>query len=598
MAPADDDELSSVIQRRAELEATDFRARAQRTDEAGRPELLFPTVLHALSAAAKLGEGLGITIVQLDGHEERRSYRFLYNEAKRLAVSLERQGLRRGDRVLLLFPTSFDFFTAFFAVGVAGAVPVPAAPPTLLEDSDTTGERLLHQAEHAAATFCLHAEDFRKDVKALQKKARLLRHAFTLSELPPDSGPLPRSKASHRELGLLQYTSGSTGAPRGVALTHQNLAFNCHAIGAALKLDHRDLAVSWLPMHHDMGLIGTMLTCVYWRMPLVLLPPEAILLDPAAWLRAISRHKATISNGPNFAYALVNKRVDVAELSGVDLSSWRIAANGAERVSVDTMGAFARKFAPLGFKAESFAPAYGLAESTVAVTFHAPPEPMRVLHVDRVAMQEGRIEDAPGGEPIVGLGRAVPGTTLQVLNDQGVPLPDRRIGELHVSGPSVMRGYYRDPDATEVVLKDGRLATGDVGFLENGVLFLTGRKKDLLIVRGQNHAPEDVELAAESAEGVRGGGAIAFSLNDSEREAIVLVAETKITGGAEKKKLEDLIREKVSARSGLKLDDVVLIAPGELPKTTSGKKQRGRARALYREGKFSKVGLWSRLLGR
>jgi len=350
--------------------------------------------------------------------------------------------------------------------------------------------------------------------------------------------------------------------------------------------------VSWLPLYHDMGLIGTLLFPIYWRFPLVLMSPLAFLQRPSRWLWAVHRHRATMSAAPNFAYGLCVKRVRPAEREGLDLSSWRFTLNGAEPVNLRTVTEFTRAFAPHGFRAETMLPVYGLAESCVAVTCPTPGQPVRHETVDRARLVDGHAVPASGkgSMALVGVGGPIPAHEVKIVDEHGATLPEREVGHIVVAGPSLMAGYVNDADATAAVLRNGWLWTGDLGYFAGGHLFVTGRAKDLIIVRGRNHYAEDLERAAERIEGVRAGGVVAFAVYDEEKasDLVVLVCETRV-GGDEARALVTAVRERVSEHCAVGVDEVVLAPPGAIPRTSSGKRQRSACRELYLAGTLGKT---------
>jgi acyl-CoA synthetase (AMP-forming)/AMP-acid ligase II len=508
----------------------------------------------------------GITLLDDgDGPERFRSWSELHAASARVAGALAARGVRQGDRVLLVLGTSFEFVLAFFALQHLGAVPVPAYPPATLESAEVALERLVHIAAHADVRLCVTHQKLVPLLGGLSLRARSLRQIVAAEGLEAERAggeTAPAAAVAATDPGFIQYTSGSTGQPKGVLLSQQAVCWNVHAAGQALQVTAQDVEVSWLPLYHDMGLIGGLLFTAYWRLPLVLMSPTAFLLRPVRWLQAISRHRGTLTASPSFAFALCTRRATADERAGLDLSSWRCALNGAETVSLATIAAFQAAFGPCGFRAETMYPVYGLAECAVAVTFPRPGAPVR--HV------EG------GTHPRVCLGQVIPGHALRVVD-----------GEIQVRGPSLMDGYFRDEAATARALEGGWLRTGDLGFLdEAGGLFLTGRAKDLVIVRGHNHHPEDVEAVIEAVPGVRAGGAVVFSEYDPGRagERAVAVCEVRAVDEGERGRVEQAIREAVSLRCGLALDRVVLVAPGTLPKTSSGKRQRAETRARLAAG--------------
>lgn len=599
--PEDEEQTVSAVFRSSfppELMAEGFRTQVWKSGVARTAHELKPlhaTMLHALSAAARLSGEVGITLLPDDESDPERflSYAELLQQAGRVAGALLTKGLKRGDRVLLVMPTSIDFIVGFFAVQLAGGVPAPSYPPAALEKTELALDRLKHIAQHASVSVCLTTRTLLPLLGELALGVKSLRMLTTVDALLELNAKKPTARAAASGAAFIQYTSGSTGNPKGVLLSHHNLTSNVHAIGQALKINRHDVGLSWLPLYHDMGLIGVLLFCVYWRLPLVLMSPLAFLMRPVRWLQAITRFKATLSPAPNFAYGLCVKRVRPRDRVGLDLSSWRLALNGAEPVNVRTMRDFVEHFAPLGFKASAIYPVYGLAESSLAVTFpdlhdgktKADADFPRYLVVDRGELAAGRVVErsGAGSVAVVSVGRAVPGHEVHVVDDKNRPLPERQVGHLITRGPSVMKGYFQDAEATSKVVRSGFLWTGDLGFFERGELFVTGRAKDLLIVRGKNYYAEDLERIAERVPGVRPGGVVAFGVYDEERAAdiAVMVCETKEQAQEERKALASAVSERVTQHSGLTLDEVAFVPPGTIPKTSSGKRQRGLTRARY-----------------
>ncbi|MGI9260956.1 MAG: AMP-binding protein, partial [Woeseiaceae bacterium] len=392
------------------------------------------------------------------------------------------------------------------------------------------------------------------------------------------------------DIALLQYTSGSTGAPKGVALSHANVLANVNAIGRAINFSAQDVGVSWLPLYHDMGLIG-MLTTQYWESSMVVMSPLDFARDPSIWLRAISEHKGTLSPAPNFAYRRC-LRLDDDQLGEMDLSSWRLALCGAEHVDADTVQTFTARFAAHGFQSNAFYPVYGLAEHTLAVSF--PPlgtEPVvDSIDRDRLAVTDIATtidKDHDSALSFVSVGIPLEGVTVEIRDEAGEPMKEGHIGELFIQSDCVMQGYFQDVAATAKVLSDGWLKTGDLGYFRNGMLYISGRIKDMIIRNGRKYYPHDIELAATNVPGVRAGRVTAFSLMaEAGKEHLVVLAETN-----DRKKTNDVefmrrIGTAVAKRIGFRPDEVALCPCGALPITSSGKVRRRLARDLFRSGEL------------
>jgi fatty-acyl-CoA synthase len=419
--------------------------------------------------------------------------------------------------------------------------------------------------------------------------------------------PLKPAKIKLDDIAFLQFTSGSTSRPKGVTLTHASLAANMHAFTQeGLKLRDDDVGVSWLPLFHDMGLIGFVIAPVVYKIPMVYLPSLLFLKRPVSWLQAISRHKGTISYAPNFAYALCMKRIKDAELAGVDLSSWRVAGIGAEPIRPETMEAFSETFAKVGFKKEAFVPSYGMAEASLAVAFAGTGRGARALSVDGPTLwSEGIVkqvdETSENAVRIVACGPAFEGHELKIFADGDVnsasPLPDDTVGEIRISGPSVMKGYWEDAEKTRDAFAGPFLKTGDLGFLHEGDVYICGRSKEVVIINGRNYYPQDMEWEASQVPGVRKGNVIAFgardpSGKDADRERVIVAFELDGNAGVDPESAHPIasaVRRAVQEGVGLTIDDAVALPAGVLPKTSSGKLQRARARALYETGELRQL---------
>ena len=390
------------------------------------------------------------------------------------------------------------------------------------------------------------------------------------------------------DLALIQYTSGSTGDPKGVTLTHANLISNVSSIGEAVGVSDDDVVVSWLPLYHDMGLIGCWLFALWHGLPMISMSPLTFLRRPKSWLKAMSDYRGTLSPAPNFAYELALRRIRDRDLEGVDLSSWRWALNGAEAVGPETVERFCARFAPYGFRKESMKPVYGLAENAVALTFPAASETPRIDRVARETFQrQRRAVPAADGESalrFVSVGRPIAGNEVRVMDDDGQPTPERVEGDVEFRGPSATPGYYRNRRATaEIRTADGWTRTGDRGYFADGDLFITGRVKDLIIKAGRNIHPTEVEGAAAQVDGIRKGCVVAFSVGgvESGREQLVVVAETRQQDAEARAKLAAEVRRQVRSTVQVAPDVVELVVPRVVPKTPSGKLRRAETRDRY-----------------
>jgi len=522
--------------------------------------------------------------------EEDITYGDLWEAARVAAARLRQAGLRRGDRVLLLLPTSRWFFQNFFGVLLTGGVPAPVAPPTSLQgrkfEAYAEVFAIISRDSGAAVCVCLQrAEPALQAALSSAGIAMRLICADAPAEGGADSGPVVRPCAS--DTALLQYTSGSTSRPKGVVLSHGNIVANADAI-ALTAVEPETICLSWLPLYHDMGLIGTFLTALYCRTPVVFMPPQAFVKDPAAWLRRISEFHATFTVAPNFAFGYVTRSVAPNDLPGVRLDSLKTALNGAEPVDVETVEGFYERFRSLGLRRGVVRPVYGLAESSLAVTFgEAGRLTLDVVDADLLESRGEAVPSSPDSgrsRRLISVGRPLPTQQVRVVDGDDRPLPERRVGEVVVSGPSVMRGYHGHPEESAETLRGGWLHTGDLGYFAGGELYLTGRRKDLIIRYGRNYYPQDIEKLAGTVEGVMPGGAAAFGIEQGDQTLVVVVAETRSRQALERERIERQIRERCQDLFLFGPDVIKLVTPRSIPRTTSGKVRRRACLELYTAG--------------
>jgi acyl-CoA synthetase (AMP-forming)/AMP-acid ligase II len=521
----------------------------------------FETLTEMLDAAAHTEHSL--FFVDRNENEAEVPMAEVRRQARDLAGGLRAEGVKAGDRVALVLPTGVDFVAGFFGVLYAGAIPVPLYPPVRLGKLDEYRDRTatMLRAVHAALVI---TED---RIRPLLESAGT--RCVTTAELG-DVGGGDVTLAT-TDLALIQFSSGTTHDPKPVALTHDNLLYNMAAIADyfARAGMPEQVGVTWLPLYHDMGLIGNLLTAFYLPRPLVLLAPDLFLAVPAAWLRAISRHRGTVTAAPNFAFGLCLKRIRDEELDGVDLSSWRLCLNGAELASAEVQRRFSERFGRWGFDPQAFTPVYGLAEASLAVTFKPAGRPFTVFELDN--------------KDVVSTGRPLAGIEVEVRSSDSQPLPEGEVGNIFVRGPSVMAGYFGRGDLTGEALRDGWLDCGDLGFIHDGELFVCGRSKETVIIRGANHAPQDFEAALDGLAGVRTGCAVAVGYQPAgaDDEALAMLVET--TAEAPDSLAVD-VAARVLQRTGIAVAHVELVAPGTLPRTSSGKLRRLEARTQWLAG--------------
>ena len=549
------------------------------------------TLPEALAAAARTTAGFCF----VSGDTDRWwPYADIQQASLRVARSLREDGLRRGDLVALVLPDGEQFLDALFGSSIVGVTPASLYPPPT-----TTGERSRYFDVTAAI---LRASGARAVVttRALAPSFDQVRPvcpelSLVLCRDDLDATPLePEVWPSLDDIALVQFTSGSTSMPKGVTLTHANLSANIEAFGgpSAVAITPQDIGVTWLPLNHDMGLVGMALGALYAGRPCVMLTPHAFVKRPVEWLRAITRHRGTVSFAPAFAYDLCVRRVK--DLGALDLSSWRVAGCGAEPIHPGTLAAFSAKFAAAGFRETSFLPCYGLAEHVVAATVAPSGRRPRCerISADELIASRIAVPHAGGGGrslPLVSCGSALPGHRLRIAAEDGRPLPERHVGEILLAGPSVMQGYYKERALTAETIRGGWLHTGDLGYLSQGELFVCGRAKDLIIVNGRKYHPQDLERAVDALDGVRRGRVVAFGVfhgGAAERVVIVVEPSGTVAPGA----LSDAVRREIGDLFGLYVDDVALVRSGTIGRTTSGKVQRAATRTRYERGELAEEG--------
>lgn len=535
--------------------------------------------------ASSAATGVNLTFVDRREEDHAVSMAAITARAQSIAAALTDRGVRKGDRVALVLPTSPEFVQCFFGVLCAGAIPVPLYPPVRLGKLDEYHRRTAAMLAAVEAALVITDDRIRR-LLGVAVAAAGPRLGTTVADALHGTNP-PQVDVTSDDVALIQFSSGTTHDPKPVALTHANLLANLAAIAHYVVADDGapTVGVTWLPLYHDMGLIGTLLSAFYIPAPLVLLPPELFVAVPGAWLRAISRHRGTHSAAPNFAFGLCLKRIGDDELEGVDLSSWTICLNGAEAVSAAVQRRFVERFGRWGFRASALTPCYGMAEASLAITFKPSNTLFGTLGVDPDTLAVDGVAVA-GTKELVSVGRPLAGVEVEVRDDRGLPLPTDRVGHIVVRGPSIMAGYFGRPDLTDRTVRDGWLDSGDLGFVHNGELYVCGRAKDVIVVRGANHAAEDFEDALDGLRGVRSGCAVAvgFVPDGQDDEALAMLVETASDCPPT---LATEIASRVEQRTGILPAQVVLLAAGTLPRTSSGKLRRRDALTQWLTGRLS-----------
>lgn len=534
-------------------------------------------------------ENRGFTFLGSDRKERFRSFAEMEREAERRASLLAALDLPKGARIALVLSQPYDFVLSFLGAVFGGYVPVPVYPRASFKNAEGYIDTLAHIVSASGSRVVLASSGNLAVVEKLREREieqPIVSNVDELFEESLEAPPFRDPELSPDDLCFLQFTSGSTSKPKGVMVTHSNLIANTTSFLGPHGLNRRDedLAVSWLPLFHDMGLIGFVLGPLVCNINVYLMPTEIFARAPKLWLETISSRKATITYAPNFAYQLAIKRMKPNDIEKLDLSLLRVAGSGAEPIRAATLLQFAEHFAPAGFKEEAFLPSYGMAESTLAITFHELGSKLRIDRVSAKAMREGRAVPAAEGEEaleLVGCGRPFPGHDLRIVDESGEDVGERIVGEVLTRGPSVTSGYFQNEEATRDAFAGDFLRTGDLAYIADGDIYICGRVKDLIIVRGENHYPQDIEWLVGDLEGVRRGNVIAFSTLVNDIEELVVAAEAASTDA---EALRKTIPSAVVEEFGIRPHHVAIVPIGTLPKTSSGKIQRQKARLLYEDG--------------
>jgi fatty-acyl-CoA synthase len=536
-----------------------------------------------------------ITFLDRDNNENHKTYDELLEGARVVATYLRNRGLKRGDKVILLLLTSEHFTDSFFGTILAGGVPVPCSPPMTFGDINKYLNNLSHIVSSSEARFLITFPRIIKVIGNILAENNNLRELILAKDITRETPLNPGFPSiDNNDPAFFQYTSGSTGMPKGVVLTHRALLSNMHGIVQGINCGEKDSCVSWLPLFHDMGLIGSMLTALYAETHLYTMLPESFVMNPVSWLQNITKYGATVAVAPNFAYHLCASRIGKEQLNSINLRSLRVALNGAEPIDLRTLKIFEDKFGPCGYRNTVSFPVYGMAENCLAATFPTLDSRFEVEPIDRVQMEvEGVARQAHRDDPFpfqaVSVGSPLAGQEVAIKSNGGFAF-ECEVGEILVKSPSLMQGYYHNEEETNRVLKNGWLHTGDLGFIHRGRLFITGRAKEMIIKRGRNYYPYDIERAASNIPGVRKGCLAAFSIPNPDQgtEDLVVVVESHETDQTARKQIEQRISGEILSSVGIKPDQVRLVPPRSIPKTSSGKLQRLLCRQYYLNGTLVK----------
>lgn len=529
------------------------------------------------------------------GAGETLTYRQLHDGAKLVAAGLMERDINPGDAVALMLPTGRDYFFAFFGILYAGGVPVPIYPPARISQISDHIRRHFGILANCRARALITTDETRNVATLLKGGVETIRAVTTVDELSQDTAIPPLPVIAPGDVAFVQYTSGSTGQPKGVILTHANLLANIRAMGRALRVTSDDVFVSWLPLYHDMGLIGAWFGSLYHGVELVIMSPLKFLARPERWLFAIQRFGGTITTSPNFGFEFCVKRIAEEKLEGLDLSSLRVACNGAEPISPQTIERFIERFAPYGFNRTAMMPVYGLAECSVGLAFPALGTGPRVERIQREILSasgNARVAaiDDDTAQAIVGCGRALPGHQIRVVDVASHELPDRYEGRLQFKGPSATAGYLHNAQKTAELMDGDWLDSGDMAYMADGEVFITGRVKDVIIRAGRNIYPQELEEAVGEIEGVRKGNVAVFASPDpaSGTERLVVLAETRRFDEQSRTRITRAIENLSIDLTAQPPDEVLLAPPNTVLKTSSGKIRRAASREVFEKGLVGK----------
>ena len=553
----------------------------------------FDTVAEAIENIGIVAPDNAFTFQDMNGAESRYGFGKVADETARRAAALQELGLEKGDRFGLIVVEPEDFVLTFLAALRVGIVPVPLYPPLSFGALDAYAERTGRVLELSGSRVLVASSRLQNILWGLVDQVPTLERLVRVEELREGTAIADHVDIQPEDLAFLQYTSGSTADPKGVMVTHRSLVANADGIMLhGLQTTTNDVGVSWLPLYHDMGLIGFVIAPVVHAVSIVFIPTLRFIKRPSSWMETVHRHRGTISFGPNFSYALAARKAKEEELERWDLSSLRVLGCGAEPIQPETMAAFTELFhGRCNMPTTAIMPAYGMAEATLAISLKVAPEHMVTRMVDLQRFQEDGTVVAPEGDALavehVACGEVFPGHEVVVMDDEDNVLAPGREGELCLRGPSVTPGYFENPEATARAYRGGWLHTGDLGYVLDGQVYVTGRIKDLIILNGRNLHPQQIEWAAAEVEGVRKGNVVAFSRPGATSEEVVVALETRSQDHAA---IADQVKRAVRKEISVAPAEVICLAPGSLPKTSSGKLQRRKTRDQYIAGVLGRDG--------
>ena len=586
------------------MASASLQRRARRPQTAGTRDVLAPeiaailsgtTVVECLARRADEADAKAFSVESLDAPCVSLSVGEMLAQVSRATQGMSRLGLRARDRAMIVLPTGVDFVVCFWGALFGGATPVPAYPPLGMHQLPEFREKLARMAALVSARLIVMPEMLRAVLTA-ERNATFGGAALVTPEevwQAADAGQAAGvTLPGEDDLALIQFSSGSTGDPRAVCLTHRNILTNMRAFVSRMRMQLGDVCVSWLPMYHDMGLIGTMMGAFLSRTELVLIPPTDFLRRPAFWLEMMGKYRATVSVAPQFAYNLCVRKVDPATLPEVDLSTLRVVLNGAEPIDARGVAAFQRQFRALGLRPGVVTPCYGLSEGTLAASMRSPGQRVRTIRLPADA------DGNTGATKLVCVGKPMNDAEIRIRSPRGAWLDDGTIGEICLRGPAVTTGYLGVDGLQPATDRNGWLATGDLGFLDGGELFVTGRLKDLIIVGGRNLYPQDIEATAAEVPGLRPGRIAAFGITEPERatEVLVLLAEFNNAAPESAASAASALRQRLRTRFAVTPYDIVLLRRGQIPLTTSGKIRRSQARLDYQRGVLANPVYQARML--